>query len=308
MKRDLISLLDFSGDELRECLRLAQEMKAQTKAGECPKPLAGKSYALIFHKNSLRTRVSFEVGINQLGGHSMFLTEQDFKMGERESIADVAKVMSRYVDGILIRTFDHAAVRELAEHATVPVVNMLTDFCHPCQIVADALTIQECLGSVEQARVCYLGDGNNIAHSWMSLAARLPLQLTIGTSEKTLPDAELLQYARNSGLSSVEVVHSATEAVRGVQIVYTDVWASMGEKDKAEERQRLLRDFQVNEALLQHADPSVKVMHCLPADRGREITSDVLDGPRSIVLDQAENRLHAQKAILAMLDRWHHTP
>lgn len=304
MKRDLVSLLDWQPQEIEECLALAAQVKSEGPLGSYRQALAGKQYALIFHKNSLRTRVSFEVGIRQLGGDCITLTNQDFKLGERESVADTAKVLSRYVDGILIRTYSHRMVQELAEQASVPVVNMLTDFSHPCQILADALTIQEHFGSLSDVPICYLGDGNNIVHSWLSLASRLPLQFTIATSEKTLPDEGLLQYARETSLSQVRLLHQAQEAVRGARVLYTDVWASMGEKEKAEERKRLLSPFQINAELMAQAAPDARVMHCLPADRGWEITSEVLDGPQAIVLDQAENRLHAQKAILLMLDRW----
>jgi ornithine carbamoyltransferase len=302
--RHLLSLLDWSGPELRENLALARELKQHTRNGACPQLLSGRHYALIFHKNSLRTRVSFEVGIRQLGGSSMILTEQDFKLGERESVADVARVLSRYVDGILIRTYGHEMVEELAQHATVPVVNMLSDFSHPCQIMADALTIEEHLGPLEEAVVTYLGDGNNVTHSWINLAARLPFELRIGTAPETVPDLELVAQAQEAGSGRIQVVHSAQEAVSGANVLYTDVWASMGEKEKTAERRALLRDFQINSDLLRLASPNAIVMHCLPAERGVEITDEVLDGPQSVVWDQAENRLHAQKAILVQLERW----
>ncbi|MGA1597510.1 MAG: ornithine carbamoyltransferase [bacterium] len=302
--RHLLSLLDWSGPELRENLALARELKQHTRNGACPQLLSGRHYALIFHKNSLRTRVSFEVGIRQLGGSSMILTEQDFKLGERESVADVARVLSRYVDGILIRTYGHEMVEELAQHATVPVVNMLSDFSHPCQIMADALTIEEHLGPLEEAVVTYLGDGNNVTHSWINLAARLPFELRIGTAPETVPDLELVAQAQEAGAGRIQVVHSAQEAVSGANVLYTDVWASMGEKEKTAERRALLRDFQINSDLLRLASPNAIVMHCLPAERGVEITDEVLDGPQSVVWDQAENRLHAQKAILVQLERW----
>ncbi len=303
--RHLLTLLDWTPEELTQNLSLAAELKQGVRVREFPKLLADKQYALIFHKNSLRTRVSFEVGIRQLGGESMVLTEQDFKLGERESIADVARVLSRYVDGILIRTYHHEAVQELAHYAQVPVVNMLTDFSHPCQILADALTIMEHRGALEHTKVAYLGDGNNVTNSWINLAARVPLDLRIGTSPQTEPDPKLMEQARSAGLSKIEVFHRAEEAVEGADVLYTDVWASMGEKEKTEERRALLRDFQINANLLGYAASNALVMHCLPAERGVEITDEVLDGPHSVILDQAENRLHAQKAVLVQLDRWH---
>ncbi len=304
MKRDLLSLRDWTQQELLDCLGLAAELKAAGSMGPYSKALAGKSYALIFHKNSLRTRVSFEVGISQLGGSSMYLTDQDFKLGERESVADTAKVLSRYVDGILIRTYSHNLVEELGETASVPVVNMLTDFCHPCQILADVMTIQEHFKDLSKTPICYLGDGNNIVHSWLNFASRVPIKFTIGTTETTLPDMELVQYSKQQDISDVRVINDPVEAVRGAKILYTDVWASMGEKEKADERRKLLMPYQINSHILSKAASGAKIMHCLPAERGWEITSEMLDGPQSIVLDQAENRLHAQKAILLMLDRW----
>ncbi len=305
MPRHLLSLLDWSGAEIFDALKLAHNLKRKTKTGACPKLLEGRSYALIFHKNSLRTRVSFEVGIHQLGGHSMILTDQDFKIGERESVRDVAKVLSRYVDGILIRTSSHETVVALAEHAEVPMVNMLTDFSHPCQILADVLTIQEHVGTLENLRIAYLGDGNNVVNSWLNLACRIPLDLRIGTAPETQPEAALVKAVQDCGVSQVRVCHDAREAVADAQILYTDVWASMGEKEQACQRGQLLQDFQINQNLLECAAQGVKVMHCLPAERGREITEEVLEGANSIVLDQAENRLHAQKAVLAQLERWH---
>ena len=304
MKRDLLSLRDWTKQELLDCLSLAAELKAAGPMGSCSKALAGRSYALIFHKNSLRTRVSFEVGISQLGGSSIYLTDKDFKLGERESVADTAKVLSRYVDGILIRTYSHNLVEELGKSASVPVVNMLTDFCHPCQILADAMTIQEHFKDLSATPICYLGDGNNIVHSWLNFASRVPIRFIIGTTQSTLPDIELVEYSKKQGVSDVKVINDPVEAVRDAKILYTDVWASMGEKEKADERRKLLMPYQINSHILSKAASGAKVMHCLPAERGWEITSEVLDGPQSIVLDQAENRLHAQKAILLMLDRW----
>jgi len=304
MKRDFISILDWTSEEIRSNLDFAIKLKHQTKEGKCPQLLQGKVFGLFFQKPSLRTRLSFEVGITQLGGTAIVLTEQDFKIGERETVSDVARVMSRYVDCILIRTFSHQMVLDLSKHATVPVVNILTDFNHPCQVMSDMLTIKEKLGRIDDVRIAYLGDSNNMTNSWLNIAARIPLDLRIGTSPKTLPDMVLVSKIQEIGISSIIVTHSATEAVDGAEVLYTDVWASMGEKDKIAERERLLKEFQINSSLLQHAEKNALVLHCLPAEREKEITDEVIESRQSVVFDQAENRLHAQKAILVQLDKW----
>jgi len=303
-KRDFISIMDWSSEELINNLELALELKKKTREGQCPKELEGRSYGMIFHKDSLRTRVSCEVAIFQLGGHVLTMSEKDFQMGKRESVKDVAKVLSRYLDGILIRTFSHQVVQELAEHAEVPVCNLLTDFNHPCQLMADALTILEKFGRLENIKVCYLGDCNNVTNSWLNLASRIPLDLRIATSKETLPPEHLVKQVQDAGLSKLSIYHEAAEAVQDAQVLYSDVWASMGEKEKIKEREQLLFGFQINRDLLNLSNYNSLVMHCLPANREREITAEVMDGPRSIVYDQAENRLHAQKAILAQLERW----
>ena len=304
MKRDFISILDWTSEEIRNNIDLAVELKQQTKEGQCPQLLHRKTFGLFFHKPSLRTRLSFEVGIAQLGGASMVLSEKDFKIGERETVSDVARVMSRFVDGILIRTFSHQLVLDLAEHATVPVVNMLTDFNHPCQVMSDMLTIKEKLGRIDNVRIAYVGDSNNMTISWLNLAARIPLDLRIATAPETMPDMKHVNEIKEIGISTIKVTNSAKEAVDGAEVLYTDVWASMGEKDKIAERERVLRDFQINSTLLKYAAKDALVLHCLPAERGKEITDEVLEGRQSVVFDQAENRLHAQKAILAQLEKW----
>ncbi len=304
MKRDFISILDWTSEEIRNNIDLAVELKQQTKEGQCPQLLQRKTFGLFFHKPSLRTRLSFEVGIAQLGGASMVLSEKDFKIGERETVSDVARVMSRFVDGILIRTFSHQLVLDLAEHATVPVVNMLTDFNHPCQVMSDMLTIKEKLGRIDNVRIAYVGDSNNMTISWLNLAARIPLDLRIATAPETMPDMKHVNEIKELGISTIKVTNSAKEAVDGAEALYTDVWASMGEKDKIVERERVLRDFQINSNLLKYAAKDALVLHCLPAERGKEISDEVLEGPQSVVFDQAENRLHAQKAILAQLEKW----
>ena len=304
MKRDFISILDWTSEEIRNNIDFAVELKQQTKEGQCPQLLQRKTYGLFFHKPSLRTRLSFEVGIAQLGGSSMVLSEQDFKIGERETVSDVARVMSRFVDGILIRTYSHQMVLDLAEHATVPVVNMLTDFNHPCQVMSDMLTIKEKLGRIDNVRIAYVGDSNNMTISWLNLAARIPLDLRIATAPETMPDMKLVKEIQELGISTIKVTNSAEEAADGAEVLYTDVWASMGEKDKIAERERVLKNFQINSNLLKNAEKDALVLHCLPAERGKEITDEVLEGPQSVVFDQAENRLHAQKAILVQLEKW----
>ena len=304
MKRDFISILDWTTEEIHNNLDFAVELKQQTKEGMCPQLLERKTYVLFFHKPSLRTRLSFEVGIAQLGGTSMVLSEQDFKIGERETVSDVARVMSRYVDGILIRTFSHQLVLDLAKHATVPIVNMLTDFNHPCQVMSDLLTIKEKLGHIDNVRIAYVGDSNNMTNSWLNLAARIPLDLRIATAPETLPDMKLVSEIREIGISTIKVTHCAQEAVDGAEVLYTDVWASMGEKEKLAERELVLKEFQINSSLLKYAEKDALVLHCLPAERGKEITDEVIESTQSVVFDQAENRLHAQKAILVQLEKW----
>ena len=298
MKRDYLSVADFTTDEIMETLHNAAHVKKLTREGDCPQPYKGKTFGCIFHKPSLRTRISFETGIFQLGGYSLFITDKEIELGKRESISDVGRVLSRYLAGIVIRTFDHFHVEELAKWASVPVINALTDLLHPCQIMGDLLTIMEHKRSLEWLNITYLGDGNNIANSWLNAAYMLPINVTIGCAKDTPPNKELFGRALEEGVGTVKVVHDPIEAVKNADIVYGDVWASMGQKDQLEAKQKALRAFQINSKLLQHAKKDVKVMHCLPAERGREITDEIMDGPQSIVFDQAENRLHAQKAIL----------
>jgi ornithine carbamoyltransferase len=298
MARSFCEITDLSVAEINDVFELCRKMKSGEIA---PKPLAGKSVACIFTKPSLRTRVSFEVGISELGGKPIYITGPEIKLGERESVHDAAKVLSRYVGLIMIRTFAHSDVVELAENADVPVVNGLTDLVHPCQIMGDYFTIMEHLPDREKYKIAYLGDGNNITNSWLNLASLIPIDLRIGTSPETLPDSALLNKARQNSNSSVLITNDPKEAVADADVIYTDVWASMGQKDKVEEKQKQLNKFQVNAALLAGADPECKVLHCLPAERGREITDEVIDGPHSVVFDEAENRLHIQKAIMVFL-------
>jgi len=298
MKKDFLAIPDFTTEEIKDVFRLASGMKSgKTK----PLPLKDKTVACIFYKPSLRTRVSFEVGIGQLGGRSLYITGDEIKLGERESVYDGAKVLSRFVDMIMIRAFVHEEVEELAKHADVPVINGLTDLFHPCQLMGDMFTIMEKKGRVENLVIAYLGDGNNVANSWLNASTRFAFDLRIGTSPETLPDQKILQNAQKSGLSQIIITHDPKEAIKDADVVYTDVWASMGQKHLTEQKKEFLKEFQVNEKLLEHAKKDCIVLHCLPANRGEEITDEVMDGPRSVVFDQAENRLHIQKAIMLKL-------
>jgi len=298
MARSFVQITDLTTDEIRRVFDLCERMK---KGKIAPKPYAGKTVGCIFHKPSLRTRVSFEVGISQLGGQSLYITEKEISLGVRESIYDAAKVLSRFLATIMIRTFKHSDVEELAEHADVPVVNGLTDLTHPCQIMGDYFTLLEKKGRRDDFKIAYLGDGNNVANSWLNLASKIPMKLHIGTAADTQPDAGILKKAQDSGISEIVLTEDPKKAVEGADVVYTDVWASMGRKDKAEEMARLLGRYQINSDLLKLAEPDCLVMHCLPAERGREITDEVMDGPNSVVFDEAENRLHIQKAIMVFV-------
>jgi len=304
MKRDFISLHDWSAAEVAALLEQAAELKAKQRAGIPHTLLPGKTLALIFEKPSLRTRVTFEAGMTQLGGHAIYLAPQDIRLGERETVADGARNLSRWVDGIVARTFRHQMVVELAEHATVPVINGLTDLLHPCQILAALLTIQERRGRLAGCRVAFIGDGNNVANSWCTGAAKTGVHLTIACPKGYEPDPSILHQAREDAKGAgaqIHVVHDAAAAARGADVLYTDVWASMGQEEERAKRAKVFRPFQVNRALVDLARPDVLVMHCLPAHRGEEITDEVIEGPHSAVFDEAENRLHAQKALLVTL-------
>ncbi len=298
MKKDFLAVNDFSAREIQEVLQASLAFKkGKLKA----KPLAGKTATLIFHKPSLRTRVSFEVGISKLGGTSIYLRQEEIDLGKRESVTDVARVLSRYVGLIVIRTYSQADVAELARWAACPVINALTDLSHPCQILGDLLTVYEKLKKKEKFSIAYLGDGNNITNSWLELATRIPVDLRIGTSENTWPDRSLIEQAKKAGKSKITITSNPDEAVSGTEVIYTDVWASMGQKHLADEKRRQLAGFQVNSALLKKAAPRAVVLHCLPANRGEEITDEVMDGPQSAVFDQAENRLWIQMGIINQL-------
>ena len=298
MPRSLCQITDLTATEVREVFELCRKMKAKEIA---PRPLEGKSVACIFTKASLRTRVSFEVGINELGGNALYITDNEIKLGQRESIADAARVLSRYVGLIMIRTFKQSDVEGLAKWASVPIVNGLTDLVHPCQILGDYFTAMEHLPKKDRYVVAYLGDGNNITNSWLNLASLIPLELRIGTAEDCHPDADITARAKANPDSKILITADPKEAVADADVIYTDVWASMGQKHLAEEKEQKLQKYQVNSSLLKGANRNAIVMHCLPAERGREITDEVMDGPQSVVFDEAENRLHIQKAIMAFL-------
>jgi ornithine carbamoyltransferase len=294
--RDFLAIPDFSRAELERLFDLAERMRTGAYTG---KPLAGKSLAMIFMKSSTRTRVSFEVGAWQLGGHALFLSPRDIQLGRGEPIADTARVLSRYVDGIMIRTFAHAEVEELARHATVPVINGLTDLLHPCQILADLQTVRQHLGGYEGKRVAWVGDGNNMANSWINAAYRLGFELSLACPEGYDPDPAILRRAQ--GAAKVTLVRDPREAVEGAHVVNTDVWASMGQEEEQKERERAFAGYQVDAALMRGASRDAIFLHCLPAHRGEEVAAEVIDGPQSRVWDEAENRLHVQKAIMAVL-------
>ncbi len=301
MKKDFISIADYSREEIEAIFNLTAELKNKVKNGEEHHPLKGKTMSMIFAKPSARTRISFETGMYQLGGYALYLSPNDIGIGKREAVKDIARVVSRYNDIIMARLFSHSHMEELAQYASVPVINGLTDYNHPCQIMADIFTVREHKGRHTDLKITYIGDGNNIANSWINLAAKLPLHLVICSPSGYEPDAKTLEYARAQNISNIEVLSDPLAAVRGADVIYTDVWASMGQEDEAAERRKVFMPYQVNADLMAHADKEALVMHCLPAHRGDEITDEVIDGPQSIVFDEAENRMHVQKAIIATL-------
>jgi len=295
-KRDFLAIPDLTRDELLRVFDLAGRMKRGEYAG---RPLKGRTLAMIFAKSSTRTRVSFEVGAAQLGGHALFLSSRDIQLGRGEPIRDTARVLSRYVDMIMIRTFAQAEVEELARWATVPVINGLTDLLHPCQIMADLLTVREHLGGWEGRTIAWVGDGNNMAHSWINAAGSLGFELRLACPEGYRPDPEIL--ARNAAKTRITVTADPREAVAGAHVVNTDVWTSMGQEAETAAREQAFRGYIVDDALMARAASDAIFLHCLPAHRGEEVADSVIEGPRSRVFDEAENRLHVQKAIMAFL-------
>jgi ornithine carbamoyltransferase len=302
--KDFLTLMDISTEDIHYLLTLAKELKQKQLAGQLYTPLVGKTLAMIFEKPSTRTRVSFEVGMTQLGGSALYLNSNDLQLGRGETIADTARVLSQYVDAIMIRTFAHRTLEELAEYATIPVINGLTDDDHPCQALADLLTIYEVKNTLKGLKLAYVGDGNNVAHALMIAAAKVGMDCVIACPAGYEPKEKYVNAAMQIGKqtgANVAVTHDPVEAVTNADIVYTDVWTSMGQEQESEQRLAVFQPFQVNCELAKHAKPDYMFLHCLPAHRDEEVTADVIDGPNSFVFQQAGNRLHVQKAILLSL-------
>lgn len=301
--KDLLALYSLSKDEIMEILKAAADLKAKQKQGVAHPILAGKTLAMIFTKSSTRTRVSFEVAMCHLGGYPLFLSGQDLQLGRGETIADTARVLSRYVDGIMIRTFAHADVEELAKYAEIPVINGLTDLNHPCQILADFQTIIEHKGKLEGLKLAYVGDGNNVCHSLLNGCAKVGMHISVATPKGYEPSPEIVALAQADAATSgakVELTEDPVLAVKDADVIYTDVWASMGQEAEHTERLKIFQPYQVSTQLVSAAKPDYLFLHCLPAHRGEEVAAEVIDGPNSVVFDEAENRLHAQKAVLAL--------
>jgi ornithine carbamoyltransferase len=301
MKRDFLHITDFTRDEIDEVLELSARLKKDTREGTSHLLLQGKTLAMIFQKPSARTRVSFETGMYQLGGHALFLSPADIGMGKRETTADIARLFSRYNDIIMARVFDHQHILDLGKYAAIPVINGLTDFNHPCQVMSDIFTVLEHRGHLNDLKVVFVGDGNNVAHSWFKLAQRIPMELIIACPEGFEPDENVVKETQETGLSSVSVSYDSYSAAAGADVIYTDVWASMGQEEEAAERKKIFEPFQVDTELMTVAGDQAYFMHCLPAHRGDEVTDEVIDGSQSIVFDEAENRMHVQKAIMVYL-------
>jgi len=302
--KHLLSLLELSTDEITQLIDVAIGLKKMQKQGEPHQYLKGKTLAMIFEKSSTRTRVSFEVGMNQLGGHALFLSRNDIQLGRGETVQDTAKTLSRYVDGIMIRAYEHKAVEELADNAGVPVINALTNDHHPCQALADLMTLYEVKGTYAGQKLAYVGDGNNVAHSLMIACAKLGVDCSIASPEGYEPKKEITQLAldiANETGATIEVLNDPQAAVNGADAVYTDVWTSMGWEEEQEIRLNAFQPYQVNSELMSIAKNDAIFLHCLPAKRGEEVTAEVIDGPQSLVFEEAENRLHVQKALMVAL-------
>lgn len=298
MKRDLLTILDVSAEEIRRLIVRARAMKAEWVDGSLRPSLAGRVLGMIFVKPSTRTRVSFEVAMYRLGGHCVYMTAGDTQISRNEPLADMGRVLSRYVDGLMVRTYAQHDVEELARFATVPVINGLTDLYHPCQVLSDLVTIEEERGSLDGLHVAWVGDGNNVAHSWINASARLGFALSLACPPGYQPSPRIIERAQSRGIADVRLVGDPREAVRSADVIYTDVWASMGQEAESESRRKVFKPYQVNTELLAHAPSHAIVMHCLPAHRGEEITDEVMEGPQSVIFNQSENRLHLQMALL----------
>ncbi len=301
MDKHFLHIHDLSKEEILNILSLAKDLKSKFHNKEDFKHFHNKSLAMIFAKPSARTRISFETGFTWMGGHALFLGPNDIGIGKREAIKDIARVVSRYNDIIMARLFDHAHILELAEYSDSPIVNGLTDYNHPCQIMADIFSIWEAKNRIEDLKICYVGDGNNIVHSWLHFASKISMNFVCVCPEGYTPEEQTVELARKGGCSEIEISHDPHTAVQNADVVYTDVWASMGQKEEVEEREKLFKDFQVNEKLMESAGKETLFMHCLPAERGREVTDEVIESDISIVFDQAENRLHIQNSIMVTL-------
>ena len=303
-EKDYLSGLEFSADETLDLIERAVVQKKETKAGKTHTSLAGKNFALLFEKTSTRTRVSFQVGVSQLGGNSLFLSPKDTQLSRGETFADSAKVLSEYVDGIIVRTFGHERIEELARHASIPVINGLTDLHHPCQALADYLTMRERFGKTKGLKIAYLGDGNNVLHSLMLVGALIGVNVSAACAPGFEPDEGVVEKTRELAAASgasIDLSSDVQRATEGAHAVYTDVWVSMGQESEAERRKKAFAPYQVNEAAFRNAEPGAIFMHCLPAHRGEEVEDEMIDGPRSAVFEQAGNRLHAQKILLEIL-------
>jgi len=301
VKKDLLTIHDLNVDDFSEIFKRAERLKSLLQKGVAHSSLQGKTLGMLFDKSSTRTRLSFEAGIHQLGGTGIFLSRRDVQLGRGETVADTARVMSRYIDGIMIRTFEQDLIEEFAKYAAIPVINGLTDLLHPCQVLSDLFTIIEKKGGYDGLKVAYIGDGNNMTNSWINAAARLPFHLAVACPEGYDPDKSILERGIRESKEGIELLRIPADAASGADVIYTDVWASMGQEDEQEERVIAFREYQVDEKLVGCAKKDAIIMHCLPAHRGEEIAASVIDGPHSVIIDQAENRLHVQKAIMEML-------
>lgn len=298
MKRDILMIRDLAPEEILGLIAKAERMKAELGAGTLPKSLATKIVGLIFLKPSTRTRVSFQAAVYRLGGQAIFMTAAESQISRQEPVADMARVLDRYIDAIVIRTFAHRDTEELAQFASIPVINALTDHSHPCQVLADLMTIREKRGSLENLTVAWVGDGNNVANSWISAAVRLGFTLNLACPRGYEPEKEVLDWAAREGKGKIELIYDVKQAVSHADVLYTDVWASMGQESEQQTRKKAFQDYKIDSHLLESAPPQAIVLHCLPAHRGEEISEEVLEGPRAPVFDQAENRLHLQMALL----------
>jgi len=301
MPKHFLHLSDYTNEQIWEILHLAKELKAKFHKKESYKPFKDQSLAMIFAKPSARTRVSFETGFEWMGAHALFLGPNDIGIGKREAIKDISRLFSRYNDVVMARLFDHDHILELAKYSDIPVINGLTDYNHPCQIMADVMTIWEHRKNLDNLKITYMGDGNNIVHSWLQMATRIPMHFVCCSPSGFEPDQKTVKMIEDSGISTYELSHNPTDAVEGADVIYTDVWASMGQKDEAAERQKVFSDYQVNDSLMDKTGKETLFMHCLPAERGREVTDSVMESEFSIVFDEAENRMHAQNAIMVYL-------